>query len=59
MIFKVLRQHYGDKFYAEGDEREAREADVGHLVKAGVLGKAAPAVANKAEPKVANKGKRK
>lgn len=37
MKFKVLRAHYGDRDYAEGDEREASEADVAHLVASGVL----------------------
>jgi len=37
MKFKVLRQHYGDRLYLAGDEREAEERDVLHLVKAGVL----------------------
>jgi hypothetical protein len=37
MKFKVLRHHLGDKQYAPGDEREAAESDVTHLVRAGVL----------------------
>lgn len=37
MEYKVLRPHQGDKWYAQGDPREAKEADVAHLVKAGVL----------------------
>lgn len=57
--FKVMRQHHGDKPYAEGDTREASEADVAHLVANGVLApveaKAEPAVQNKAEPAVRNK----
>jgi len=59
MKFKVLKQHYGDKQYFAGDEREANEAEVAHLVKAGVLqasgGKSEPAPANKAEAAPANK----
>lgn len=55
MKFTVLRPHFGDKHYAEGDIREIDERDVAHLIKSGVLAKAAPEVANKAEPKVANK----
>ncbi|MBL3561067.1 hypothetical protein [Rhodovulum sulfidophilum] len=43
--FKVLRQHLGDRMYLQGDVREAVEADVAHLVAAGVLG----APENKAE----------
>jgi len=37
MKFKVLRQHYGDRLYLAGDEREAEERDVSHLIKNGVL----------------------
>ncbi|MBM3603645.1 MAG: hypothetical protein FJX25_02580 [Alphaproteobacteria bacterium] len=59
--FKVLRQHHGDKPYAEGDTREADERDVAHLVANGVLepmkAKAEPAAKNKAEPAVQNKAK--
>lgn len=51
--FTVLRQHFGDKLYNEGDERDARESDVAHLVKSGVLQsadkKSEPAPKNKAE----------
>lgn len=35
--FKVLRQHLGDKLYLPGDEREAENIDVQHLVASGVL----------------------
>lgn len=55
--FRVLRQHFGDRLYLPGDEREAQERDVAHLVKNGVL-KAEPAVKNKAEPPVKNKAAR-
>lgn len=56
--FEVLRQHFGDKQYWSGDEREASERDVAHLVKSGVLkAKAEPKVKNKAEPAVKNKAK--
>jgi hypothetical protein len=37
MEYKVLRPHQGDKWYAQGDPREASEGDVAHLVAAGVL----------------------
>lgn len=37
MKFKVKVQHYGDRQYMPGDEREAAEADVRHLVDAGTL----------------------
>lgn len=57
--FNTLRQHFGDRLYMPGDEREASEQDVAHLVAQGVLepirAKAAPPVENKAEPAVRNK----
>ena len=37
MKYEVLRRHQGDKFYEQGDERNASEVDVSHLVKSGVL----------------------
>jgi len=55
MKFHVIRQHFGDKMYMPGDDREASESDVKHLVKAGVLSREKPkakaerAPANKAE----------
>lgn len=48
MKYEVIRQHQGDKFYLPGDERDASETDVAHLVKSGVL-------QEKAEPKPKNK----
>ena len=51
--FKVLREHYGDKPYVQGDTRTARADDVAHLVRNGVL---AP-VENKAEAVPENKAK--
>lgn len=39
MQFEVMRQHLGDRFYNEGDTREANEQDVMHLIKNGVLRK--------------------
>lgn len=59
LTYKVLRPHQGEKWYDEGDDREADERDVAHLVSSGVLAKAEPMVANKSEPRAANKGKRK
>lgn len=57
--FEVIRQHLGDRLYMPGQEREAIQGDVAHLVANGVLkpvhAKADPKVANKAEPKVQNK----
>jgi hypothetical protein len=56
--YEVLRPHQGDRFYAQGETREAESADVAHLVKSGTLvetkaqkqpqNKAAPAPKNKA-----------
>ncbi len=37
MKYDVLRRHIGDKLYEQGDQREAEERDVAHLVKNGVL----------------------
>jgi hypothetical protein len=60
MKFRVLRQHYGDRQYMPGDEREASKADVQHLIDAGVLveakAKSEPPPKNKAE-KAAPKNK--
>jgi hypothetical protein len=57
--FRVLREHDGDRFYAEGEIREATPADVAHLVgkvlepmveePEAEAAKAEPAPANKAE----------
>lgn len=49
MKFLVKRQHFGDRMYMPGDEREASESDVAHLVKAGVLEKTEGTAKNKAE----------
>lgn len=69
--YRVVRRHTGDKAYAVGDIREAREADVKHLVPhvlqpigdapeapAEPEGKAEPAPLNKAEVAPANKAAR-
>ena len=32
MLFKVMRDHMGDKWYNKGDDREANKHDVKHLV---------------------------
>lgn len=37
MKFEVIREHLGDRPYRKGDIREADEAQVAHLVRAGVL----------------------
>ena len=56
--YEVLRQHLGDKMYMPGDQREAVQSDVQHLINNGVLRQAkgksdAPALnkAEKAAPK--------
>jgi hypothetical protein len=59
MKYRVIRQHFGDRMYMPGDEREAGEADVQHLVASGVLEpageKSEQAPHNKAEPAPKNK----
>lgn len=55
MKFKSLRPHQGDKWYDAGDEREADERDVAHLVASGTLEKMADPVKNKVELPVENK----
>lgn len=52
MKYTVKRAHQGDQWYNEGDEREAREGDVQHLVDRGVL---EPAAEKKAAQKPKNK----
>lgn len=55
MQFEVMRQHLGDRFYNEGDIREANEQDVMHLIKNGVLRKKiAVDKADKEPPNVTN-----
>lgn len=54
--YTVLRQHYGDRMYEPGDEREAAAADVQHLIDNSVLElKAARPVHNKALKPAQNK----
>jgi len=48
--FTVNRQHYGDRLYHAGETREAKEADVAHLVPDTL-----EPVSKKAEPKPRNK----
>lgn len=62
MKFKVIRRHFGDRPYEVGDEREADEAEVQHLIghvlaKPGA--KAAPPVENKAVKAPKNKAAKK
>lgn len=37
MKYEVKRQHFGDRMYESGDEREADDREVKHLVENGVL----------------------
>ena len=37
MKYTVKRQHYGDRLYLEGEERNANPSEVAHLVDKGVL----------------------
>lgn len=55
MKFMVIRQHLGDRMYMPGDEREAQESEVAHLLKNGVLEKAGVSGQKKAAPKPLNK----
>lgn len=58
MKYVVKRQHYGDRLYLAGQEREARPSDVAHLVASGVLAeKTAEPVKTKARPVPKNKAK--
>ncbi|PTW45286.1 hypothetical protein [Rhodovulum kholense] len=50
--YTVLRQHLGERMYLEGEMREAAEAEVAHLIAAGVLGAPDP------EPEPAPKPRR-
>lgn len=64
MKYTVIRQHYGDKQFFEGDTREvANDSDAKALIKAGLIAdnkvgkeeKAAPKAQNKMAKKTANK----
>jgi len=55
MKYIVERQHYGDKLYLKGDEREAEPRDVAHLVANGVLVEVKAAPKNKARVAPKNK----
>ena len=64
MKYTVTRQHYGDRQYHAGDEREiGNKNDANKLIKAGLIEeldskptkKAAPKTRNKAEPDPDNK----
>jgi hypothetical protein len=50
--YKVIRQHYGDRLYMQGETREIAEAEARHLVPRclePIAAKAEPAPKNKAE----------
>lgn len=61
MKYQVLRQHFGDKQYMAGDEREVKnKSDADHLIKMGLIAetkeeKAAPKAKNKMAKKPQNK----
>lgn len=52
--YKVIREHVGDRHYNVGDEREANENDVAHLIGR-CLVKAEKPVENKAAKPLKNK----
>jgi len=54
--YTVLRQHLGDRMYLQGDVREAVEAEVAHLVAAGVLAAPESIPAPDPKPRRARKG---
>lgn len=61
MKYQVLRQHFGDKQYMAGDEREVKnKSDADQLIKMGLIvetkeEKAAPKAQNKMAKKPQNK----
>lgn len=63
MKYTVIRQHYGEKQFFEGDTREvANDSDAKTLIKAGLIAevddkkeKAAPKAKNKMAKETANK----
>ncbi len=61
MKYQVLRQHFGDKQYMAGDEREVKnKSDADQLIKMGLIAetkeeKAAPKAQNKMAKKPQNK----
>ena len=62
MKYQVLRQHFGDKQYMAGDEREVKnKSDADQLIKMGLIAdddkkeKAAPKAKNKMAKKPQNK----
>lgn len=55
MKYKVTRQHWGDRQYMEGQEREVKnESDAKELLRMGLIAEA-EANAEKAAPKPKNK----
>jgi hypothetical protein len=56
--YTVMREHFGEKSYVKGDDREAEPSDVAHLVSNGVLQlKAETPLLNKAMQAPSNKAK--
>ena len=54
--YKVIRQHYGDKQYWVGDERDLGDFDAKRLLAQGVIAdKKAPEPSNKRAQSVKNK----
>lgn len=51
-LYEVKREHYGDKPYVTGDERELDPLEAERLVALGVL------VESKSEPKPSNKARK-
>ena len=51
-MYEVKREHYGDKPYVTGDERELDPLEAERLLKLGVLAE------SKSEPKPANKARK-
>ncbi|TCU25291.1 hypothetical protein [Rhizobium laguerreae] len=56
--YNVIRPHQGDRWYEQGETREAEPVDVKHLVPGTlVLAKAEPTPQNKAAPAPKNKAR--
>ena len=54
--YKVIRQHYGDKQYWVGDERDLNDFDAKRLLEQGVIAdKKSPETSNKRAQTLKNK----
>ena len=54
--YKVIRQHYGDKQYWVGDERDLSDFDAKRLIEQGVIeAKKEPELSNKKAQPLKNK----